>query len=138
MRCVHIRHFRVGYLLILLTPVLSFTIYIILLLLVGVTLAVVGVHPEYSLSSLLFAASNISTMTLLLIGIGLYPYGYLRQQTITTEAKVLLPFGLFLVLWDRLFTSSLLDCSGISLIGVLTLELENLQSGITWNTGHGR
>jgi len=44
-------------------------------------------------------AWNSSIVILLIIGIALYMYGYLRRQATDVEAKVILLFSFFLVLW---------------------------------------
>ncbi len=42
---------------------------------------------------------NASIVALLIIGIALYMYGYLRREATDAEAKVTLLIGFFLILW---------------------------------------
>ena len=90
-----IRYFRVGYILVLLTPVLSFVV----LTLTVLTFA--GIQ-NYLLPIMVLTAWNSSIVILLIIGIALYMYGYLRREAVGREAKVILLFSVFLVLWGVL------------------------------------
>lgn len=90
-----IRHFRVGCVLILLTPALS------LVVLTLVVLAVSGIE-DYLLPIVVITVSNASVVVLLIIGIALYICGYLRREATDAEAKVILLFSLFFVVWGVL------------------------------------
>lgn len=90
-----IRYFRVGYILVLLTPVLSFVV------LTSTVLTFAGIQ-NYLLPIMVLTAWNSSIVILLIIGIALYMYGYLRRETVGPEAKVILLFSVFLVLWGVL------------------------------------
>jgi hypothetical protein len=87
-----IRHFRAGYILILLTPFLSFAV----ILEVGKALTE---SQNYLLPVMLITELNASIVALLIIGIALYMYGYLRREARDAEAKVTLLISFFLILW---------------------------------------
>jgi hypothetical protein len=98
-----IRHFRVGYILILSTPALS------LVVLTLVVLVLAGIQ-DYLLPIIMVTASNASVVVLLIMGIALYIYGYLRREATDAEAKVILLFSFSLVPWavfTYLFASGL-------------------------------
>jgi hypothetical protein len=48
---------------------------------------------------MLVTALNASVVVLLIIGIGLYTYGYLRREATDAETKVILMLSFFLILW---------------------------------------
>lgn len=54
---------------------------------------------NYPLPIIVVAASNASVVVLLIIGIALYIYGYLRREATDAEAKVILLFSFFLIPW---------------------------------------
>jgi hypothetical protein len=92
-----VHHYRVGYPLILLTPVLS---YIIFLLFPGVY-DDSGALPR--VDSLVFIWWQISTIALLTIGVALYLYGYLkREATNADEVTLILGFSFILIFWGGL------------------------------------
>ena len=82
-----IRYFRVGCILILLTPVLSLAV---LSLLVGVIESLGGEGETLT-------AWNVSILVLWIIGIALCIYGYVRREATDAEAKVILLFSFFLI-----------------------------------------
>jgi len=90
-----IRHLLAGYVLILLTPFLSF------FAIVGVTDALFG-SQNYLLPIILVTEINASIVVILIIGIALYAYGYLRREATDTEAILILPIGCLLILWGVL------------------------------------
>ncbi len=125
-----IRHFRVGYILILLTPALS------LLVLTLVVLALVGTQ-NYLLPIMLVTGSHTSVTALLIIGITLYMYGYLKREATDAEAKMILLFSFFLILWGVLtylfasgFYSNLIDWSTNP--GVRALTIWDYMEYWTW------
>jgi hypothetical protein len=99
-----IRHFRVGYILILLTPVLSFTV---LGLLAGIIESLGGEGETLT-------AWNVSILVLWTSGMSLYIYGYVRREATDAEAKVILLFSFFLIPWavfTYLFASGLFSAT---------------------------
>jgi hypothetical protein len=54
---------------------------------------------DYLLPIIVFTASNASVVGLLIIGIALYIYGYLRREATDAEAKMILLLSLFLIPW---------------------------------------
>jgi hypothetical protein len=99
-----IRYFRAGYVLILLTPLLSFySLYWI----TGIAFAQ-WLPQDY----LLLPVWNVSIVALCITGIALYIYGYERREARVTEAKLILLLSLFLIPWGvltYLFASGLLN-----------------------------
>jgi hypothetical protein len=87
-----IRHFRVGYILILFTPVVSVLVFCF------VILGLASVSQNYILTDTAFTAWNVLIVTLLIIGIALYMYGYLKREATGTRARVIL-IGFILILW---------------------------------------
>jgi hypothetical protein len=100
-RCATIRYFRVGYFLVLLTPVLSL---LALALLPGI-IDSLGANEGVTLS-----AWNLSILVIWTIGITLYLNGYLRRETTVADAKMILLFSILLIPWavlTYLFASGL-------------------------------
>jgi hypothetical protein len=112
-----IRHFRVGYILILFTPPLSFAV---LGLLVGIIESLDGEGE-------MLTAWNILIMVLWIIGISLYTYGYVRGEATGAEARMILLFGFFFIPWG-LFTY--LFASGLR-IATIFRSMNPGMSGLT-------
>jgi hypothetical protein len=102
------RYFRVGYILILLSPLVSF---VVLVLLAGISVALEPIQ-DYLLPILQFTAWNVSVVVLCIIGMALYIYGYVRREATDAEAKVILLFSLLFIPWGVftcLFASGMLS-----------------------------
>jgi hypothetical protein len=54
------------------------------------------------LGSVLFVGWHISIMVLLIIGVALYVFGYLRQETTINEAKMIIFPSVGLIIWGAL------------------------------------
>lgn len=89
-----VRHYRVGYLLILLTPVFSYIIFLFLLGLASLEAAL-----DYLLFSFAFIGWHVSIIVLLTIGIALYLSGYFKREATKAEAKKSLLLGFILIMW---------------------------------------
>jgi len=102
-----------GYLLIGLTPVLSFAILFSLF----ITLGPPGQSYLYSLIDAAFTVSNVSIVVLLIIGIALYMYGYVRREAQPSRRIViflffgLLVWGVFTYIVAMLFLGMAVDRS---------------------------
>lgn len=91
-----VRHYRVGYLLIMLAPVLSIVaLYLLIYVLARAS-------QNYVLIEAAFTGWSISIVALLAIGIVLYLYGYLKRQATNDEAENIMFFSLFLIIWGVL------------------------------------
>lgn len=90
-----VRHYRAGYLLILLSPVISLLIFLSLFLL---TPPLLGISGSF-MTDVLFIGWNASVMLLLTIGIALYLHGYLRRNATNEEAETILVFSFLLIFW---------------------------------------
>jgi hypothetical protein len=93
---VHVRRFRVGYDLILFSPLLSYAV-LALIALVGAMLGLGG-----DIEGMTLTAWNTAIVTLLVIGIALYAYGYLKREATRSEAKLLFTSSFFFILWGAL------------------------------------
>lgn len=91
-----VRHYRVGYLLIMLAPVLSIVVLYLLIYVLA------RVSQNYILIEAAFTGWSISIVALLAIGIVLYLYGYLKRQATNDEAENIMFFSLFLIIWGVL------------------------------------
>ena len=87
------RSFRIGYYIILLTPLISLVSFWLFL-----PTAVLGVL-QYTLTSIFMTIWSASIILILTVGISLYVYGYLKQQGTVNEEKVILILGLLLASW---------------------------------------
>lgn len=96
------RHFRVGYLLILLSPALSFVVLLGIVLFAGITLALSGTGSEVFQLSMLLTVWNTIVITFLISGLALYTHGYMKREATKGEAILNFVFSFFLMFWGTL------------------------------------
>jgi uncharacterized membrane-anchored protein len=90
-----IRHLFVGYLLAYITPILSVLLHF------G-PLRWVSEEKNYLIPIMVHAGVNIVVITVLVVGMALYIFGYKKRQMRSGEAEIALAFSSVLILWGAI------------------------------------
>jgi cbb3-type cytochrome oxidase subunit 3 len=111
----------------LLTPVLSFAVFVLL----------AGIIESFGGEGETLTAWNVSIFALCIIGLSLYTYGYARREATDVEAKVILLFSFLLIPWallTYLFASGLFSATVVRIMnpGMSALTVWDYLEYWTW------